>query len=292
MSTLSRGISERLSCRSLVDSDASSLMLLGLGHRDAEDAVLEVGGDTLLLHACREAEAARELSNAALREPVLGLINWLLLVGRLILRLADSGDLLLGLASGLVFDSRLVGVAALLAALSNGATHGVVFKMARGRRPGSVSALDAPADDHGLRFRELDVDMLLHHAWELAMELVGVGGLPDVKLGLPGRDAGSSSLSLALAAGVGIKVVKETEERSEGGVGVVVVVVVEVAWEESHGARLSLAVKSVEWCCSLNGSRDLQREFDDLQKVLIFLGVNLRLFFCCCAFVLCLLCWL
>lgn len=146
--------------RILVDGDASGLVLLGLGDRDGQDSVLEVRGDALLLDACGEAEAARELADAALREPVLGLVGGLLLL-RCLLGGRGSGDLLLGLV-GLVFDGRLVRVATLLAALGDGAAGGVaILEVAGGRRASRVRALDAAADEERLRVSELDVDLLL-----------------------------------------------------------------------------------------------------------------------------------
>uniref|UniRef100_A0A8H7TR60 Uncharacterized protein n=1 Tax=Bionectria ochroleuca TaxID=29856 RepID=A0A8H7TR60_BIOOC len=60
---------------------------------------------------------------------------------------------------------------------------------AGGRGACGVGALDFSADLHGLGVGELDVDVVLAQACELAVELVVVGRLADVELGLPGLEA-------------------------------------------------------------------------------------------------------
>lgn len=212
-------------------------MLLGLGHRDAENAILEIGSYTVLLNAGGEAEAASEFADAALREPILGLVDGLLLSRGSLLRVMGD-DLLLafaGLRLGLVLNSRLMRMAALLsAALGDGTAHSGVLEMAAvGRSAGRVVALDSAADEHGLGLGELDANILLGHTRELAMELIGVGGLADVKLGLPGWESGTSPMGLTLSlARVAVKVIEEAEERREGGVGGLLVV--EGSREEGH----------------------------------------------------------
>lgn len=63
------------------------------------------------------------------------------------------------------------------------------------------------------------------------MELVGLGGLAHVKLGLPlGNWLAADIAALAILSAVAVKVVKETEEGRERGLGGVV----ESAREESH----------------------------------------------------------
>lgn len=89
------------------------------------------------------------------------------------------------------------------------------------------------------------------------MELVGVGRLPHVELGLPGGETRASAVAVAgaalLVAGVVVEVIEEAEERGEGGV---VGVVVEVAREERHCARLLVGGHWLEWCGALEGSGD------------------------------------
>lgn len=233
----------------LVDGDATRLVLLGLGHGDIENAVLEAGGDTFLLDAGGEAEAPRELANASLSEPVLGLVErllgWRLLVWSLGSDLLLVGRCVLGLV--LIFDGGLVRVATLsLFAFGDGSAHSGILEMTGGRGSGSIGALDLTTDVHGLRLGEFDVDIVLGDAWQLAMELVGVGGLADVKLGLPCWESAASSLTLTRVA---VEFVKETEERSEGGVGGVVV---EGSWEEGHCA--CLVGGGLESGCSLDGA--------------------------------------
>lgn len=74
------------------------------------------------------------------------------------------------------------------------------------------------------------MDILLAYAGEFAVELVGVCGLADVKLGLP---LGSSSAHITASASlsvVAVEVIEEAEERSERGLRGLA----ESAREESH----------------------------------------------------------
>jgi hypothetical protein len=232
----------------LLDGDATSLVLLSLGHGDIEDAVLEAGGDTFLLDATGKAEAARELANASFGEPVFGLVDGLLgvLSGNLLL-VGRCVGLVLGL--GLIFNSGLVRVATLsLLAFGDGAAHRSVLEVAAGRGSGSIGALDLATDVHGLRVGELDIDVLLGHARQLAMELISVVCFANVKLGLPCWETGASSLALTRVV---VEFVKKTEERSERGVrgGSVVV---EGSWKEGHCA--CLVGGGFESGCLLDGS--------------------------------------
>jgi len=222
-----------------VDSDASGLVLLGLGNNNGEDAVFEVGADLVLVHARREVEAARELANAALGEPVLGL------VGRLValhFRWLGSGSAgwgvrglgarLVGLGLGFILNGRLARVLGLLA-LSDSTAHGGVFELASGRSASGVGAFGLAADEQSLRFSELDLHIVLVDARKLAVELVGVGDFADIELGLELRESSPTAVLSTALTRVCVKVVEETEERGEGGVGVV-----NVAREESHCACL------------------------------------------------------
>ena len=238
----------------LLDGDATSLVLLSLGHGDVEDAVLEAGGDPFLLDASREAEAAGELANASFGEPVFGLVDWLL-GGRRRIGVLSGNLLLVGrcvglvLGLGLIFDSGLVRVATLsLLAFGDGAAHRSVLEVAAGRGSSSIGALDLAADVHGLRVGELDIDVLLGHARQLAMELISVACFANVKLGLPCWETGASSLALTRVV---VEFVKKAEERSERGVrgGSVVV---EGSWKEGHCA--CLVGGGFESGCLLDGS--------------------------------------
>jgi hypothetical protein len=230
-------------------------VLLGLGHNDTEDTVLKAGRDGILVDACGKVEAARELANAALSKPVLGLVGWLL--GLLVLLDDLLEARLVGLRLGLVFDCGLVAGAVLALALSDGSSGGVTLDGTAGWCAGSVGALDLAANEHGLRLCELDLNVLLVYARELAVELVGFTGLADIKLGLPVLKTGAATLASSSAlTGVVVEVIEKAEERVEGGV---VRGVVEVAREESHcadlvGSRLESDVLQVAWESSRKAS--------------------------------------
>lgn len=88
----------------LVDSDASGLVLLGLGDGDAEDTILEAGAHSVLVDSGREVEGARELAERSLGEPVLGVVDRLLLG----LLLGSFGSFLLGVLEIGDLGARLV----------------------------------------------------------------------------------------------------------------------------------------------------------------------------------------
>lgn len=216
---------------SLLNVDASRLVLLGLGDNDAQDTIVEFSRDVFLINTSGEVEAAREFAEAALGEPVLGLVDGLLLNFLGLFMVGDLGAGLVSLGLLLVFDGGVVGVAVFLAVISDGASGFGALDETSGRGAGSVGALGLAADEHGLRFSELDVNIRLVHTGELAVKLVGFSSLADIELGLPVAEAAAASATISVGslARVAVKVVKETEERSEGSVGVV-----EVAREESH----------------------------------------------------------
>jgi len=137
--------------------------LLQLRHDDAEDAVLQAGPDILLVDAVGEAEAPRELADAAFRHPVRVLRVMLAhLLG------ACGGD---RGAGGLLLLLAFVGLAILLLARLAGflAFLPIVF------RP--------PFDRQSLLVGKLDGHVLLIDAGEFAFEDVLVLGLLDVELG-------------------------------------------------------------------------------------------------------------
>jgi hypothetical protein len=215
----------------LLDVDAARLVLLGLGNNNAQDTVLKLGRDVVLVDTSGEVEAARELAEGALGEPVLGLITGLLLDLLGLLVVGDFGALV-SFGLGLVLNFGVVRVLVLIVALalSNGALGLRALDEASGRSAGSVCALSLAADGHGLRLSEFDVNVVLGHAGELSMELVGFASLADIELGLPVGEAASASTTVLLSlTRVAIEVVEETEEGSKGSIGVV-----EVAREESH----------------------------------------------------------
>ena len=86
---------------SLLDVDSARLVLLGLGNNNAQDAILKLGRDVVLIDTSWEVEAARELAEGALGEPVLGLITGLLLDLLGLLVVGDFGALV-SLGLGLI----------------------------------------------------------------------------------------------------------------------------------------------------------------------------------------------
>lgn len=69
--------------RLLVDGDAAPRLVLGrLGHRDAQDAVVQRGPDRLVVDTAREVEGPREGADVALDQIVLVAGPLLLLLGR------------------------------------------------------------------------------------------------------------------------------------------------------------------------------------------------------------------
>lgn len=204
-------------------------MLLGLGDNDAQDAIVEFSRDVLLVDTSWEVEAARELAETALGEPVLGLVSGLLLDLLRLFLVGDLGAGLMSLGLLLILDSCVVGIV-FLAVVGDGASGFSALDEASGRSAGSVGALSLATDEHGLRLGELDMNIRLLHAGEFAVKLIELSGLADIKLGLPVAKAGAASASsVGSLARVAVEVVKETEERGEGSVGVV-----EVTGEKSH----------------------------------------------------------
>jgi hypothetical protein len=215
----------------LLDGDASRLVLLGLGHNNAQDAILEFSRDILLVDMGGEVKAARELADGALSEPVLRLVSGLLLghLG-LLLMLGYFGASLVG--SGLLFilNSSVVRVLMFLTALGDSTLFLTALDKSSGWSAGSIGTLSLAADLHRLRLGEFDLNIFFTHAGKLSMKLIGLSSLADIELRLPVTEttAASAVLSLVLTR-VAVKVVKETEERGKGSIGVV-----KVAREESH----------------------------------------------------------
>lgn len=210
----------------LGDGNATSLVLGSLGDLDRQDALVEAGGDGVLLDLAGEVEGAAELADAALSAPELGAVAGLPLLdslGRLLGRVADSGR---GLRCGiLVLDGSLV---VLLLGCVLGGSRSAALRGGRGA--GSVCALDAAVDAESVGVGKLDVDVLLLQAREFSVELEVSLKLADIELGLEGDGSlGRAAILAVVLAGVGVKVLEETEKGGEARVGVVV-----VAREEGH----------------------------------------------------------
>lgn len=229
----------------LVNSDANGFVLLGLGNRDGEDAVVKRGTDCVLVDTTGEAEAPRELANRALRDPVLfGRRLWLLLGVRCAWAL---GDLLVVLVVGagssggnralvlvdVVFNGSMVRSRAMRLALFGEDASNLCRRGA-----GGVVALNTAPDHNGLRVGELDLNVVTINAGELAVQLVCLLGFADIELGT--ESAGGLSMTTAAGlrgaalnlATVGVKVIEEAEEVGEAGVRAVGAV--DTTREERH----------------------------------------------------------
>lgn len=133
-------------------------MLLRLGNANAKHTVGQVCADSVLINPVREVEGAREFANVALIEPVLGLVDWLLLFLLLLLWLLDNLKLF-GVSLSLVFYRGLVRMCRF--GVRNCFVRSSLFDIFAGRGTGSVSALNLASDKYCLRFSKFDVDILL-----------------------------------------------------------------------------------------------------------------------------------
>jgi len=153
-----------------------------LGNHDTQNPILEVGLDSILVHAGGEAESTMELPHRAFGDPILGPI--LLLTFAVVRSLAglSSFPRSTGTFGPFIFNASFV--ASMIRHFARDATAcrlGVV---------GGIFTFDATLDDEGVRVGELDVDVLLFEAGELALEFVGVLMLADIEFGMEGADGG------------------------------------------------------------------------------------------------------
>lgn len=95
-----------------------------------------------------------------------------------------------------------------------------------------------------MRVDELDGNVLLVDAGQLALKLVRFFVFANVKLGLKGTDGGSRASPIATARAVDVVVVEKTEEWGE--------IALWEAWEEGHVA----CDGDRSWC--LERSEDLR----------------------------------
>lgn len=226
---------------SLVDSYLARILLLDLGHADAQNTIVETGLDLLLVDRGGEVEGPLEMTKRALRDPEsLGRLLLLLLL--LVLVVLDHFGFAAILLVGrivLILDRGLVGTLVvllllLLTTLGDGGFLVALDVAGRGSTRG-VGALGVAADHQGLRVGELDVDVVTIEAGELAVELVAVLGLVQVELGahnagvaatVGARSIVGTLIALDLASVV-IKIAEQAEQGSEARVG-------DTAREESH----------------------------------------------------------
>lgn len=77
--------------------------------------------------------------------------------------------------------------------------------------------LNSALDSQGLVVGELELDILLVDAWELAVKFVKIADLLDVELGAEGHHTGGSVVMTTVVLGVLVEVFEKSEERVEGG---------------------------------------------------------------------------
>lgn len=253
----------------LVHIDTARLTLLSFGDVNAENAILHLGADVVLIDAGWEVEAAGELADAAFGEPVLGVVLGLVVL-LLLFDLTRGRDLglgsSLGSTFGFIFDCGVMALTLGFFSFGDGTAYMSVLNMAGRRCPGRVVALDFAANEHGLRLGELNVNVFLDHSGQLAVEFVGVSDLADIKLGLPVQETCPTAIGLCILARVGVKVVEKTEEGSEGGV-----IVVKVAREESHRADLGAGRLKR---CLLHNARESSRNSRAAGLHEVFVGMS------------------
>ena len=132
----------------------------GFWNDDAQDTVLQVGFDPILVNAGREGEGTVELPNGALGNPVFGLV---LMVFLGLLFFGGFGDFLILCAIGrgflvVIFDSGFMRLGS-IGHVSSDAALRLVSTV------GGVFALNAAFDDQGVGVCELDVDIFLIDPW-------------------------------------------------------------------------------------------------------------------------------
>jgi len=206
---------QRLRCN--LDFAASSL--LSLWHHDTENAVFQRRGDCITIDISWEAERARELADAALRDPVFGLrlLLHLFLGPRGYTGIVAVATILVLLGLVLVFNRRLVSRFALL---GNGTTALAALNgFVSGWGALGVTTLSTSVNDEGLTVGKFDLDVFLLDAGKLAVEFIVVVGLFDVKLWAESPEAVATVWVLGVGGGliVVVKVVEEAEERMERG---------------------------------------------------------------------------
>ena len=179
-----------------------------------------------------------ELADRALSDPVLGPA-----LGRLGdilggISLGDGGLLVAALA--FILDGRLLVFVLVLL------VFGALVDEALGRGAAFGAVLRAAADGEGVAIGPFDVDVLLLDSRQLAVQLVGVLHLPDVKLGREGAQAGVEAAEVVLPRRL-IVVVNETEDRGE----------FLEAREERH-----CACGCVEWCFGYSAAELLWKSLE------------------------------
>lgn len=204
-------------------NNAARLVFLGLRNMDSEDAILERSRHTILIHTVWEIKASREIADAALADPVLGIVGGFL-------RRYFNGALLHGFLFSLVTNGSLVRFATLG---YRGRGLPTALDGTGGRSAGGVRALNVAANHHRLWVNELDAQILLGHAGKLAVQLVGGISLADVKPRRKRREVAAVTMAIAgsSAPSIRVEVIEEAEERSEARI---LGSVEAGAWKEGH----------------------------------------------------------
>jgi hypothetical protein len=145
-----------------------------------------------------------ELADRALSDPVLG--PALRRLGDILggISLGDGGLLVAALA--FILDGRLLVFVLVLL------VFGALVDEALGWGAAFGAVLRAAADGEGVAIGPFNVDVLLLDSRQLAVQLVGVLHLLDVKLGREGAQAGVEAAEVVLPRRL-IVVVNETEDR-------------------------------------------------------------------------------
>jgi len=163
----------------LFNHNSLGLVRNRLGDHDTQDSILEVGLDSILVHAGGEAKSTMEFPHRALGDPVFSSV---LLNFAAFRNFADLSSLPRSTGSLFIFNaSFMAGMVRHFARDATTRRLGVV---------GGIFSFDATLDDESVGIGELDVDVLLFEAGELALEFVGVLVLADVEFGMEGADGG------------------------------------------------------------------------------------------------------
>lgn len=179
-----------------------------------------------------------ELADRALSDPVLG--PALRRLGDILGGISLGDGSLLVAALAFILDGRLLVFVLVLL------VFGALVDEALGRGAAFGAVLRAAADGEGVAIGPFDVDVLLLDSRQLAVQLVGVLHLLDVKLGREGAQAGVEAAEVVLPRRL-IVVVNETEDRGE----------FLEAWEERH-----CACGCVEWCFGYSAAELLWKSLE------------------------------
>ena len=107
-------------------------------------------------------------------------------------------------------------VSTLLASLGDGMWSGCTFDEAGCWSTALIVTLNSTLDSQSLVVGELELNILLVDAWDLAMKFVMIADLLEVELGDEGLPTGALVMRTVVLGVLGV-VVEKSEERVEGG---------------------------------------------------------------------------